>query len=199
MEDLFEKGTYTAQQSKNGALIAMDEYIIERTLNGFKIQSDNVTFGQNGFRQRAEMLVDDQWMMQHLHVVVDDKRIELNASIDKEQVRIIQNQERKEINKLIPLHISRYFFIYSGALVIPLIWLRGFDFKSFEKIQYQLLPAGLAEVMQIKKTNVSDTLHFSLNVQLGEINDFINIETDCTGKVILYESALSKLIIKPQS
>jgi len=198
MGELFEKGTYTAQYGETGALIAMDEYIIGRTSDGFKIQSNNNIFGQNGFRQLAEIEVDDQWMMQRLHIAVVDKNIELNANFDNGSVRIIQSHEQKEVSKLIPLQFSQYIFIYNGALVIPTVWLRGFDFNSFEKTQYQLLPAGMAEVKQIKQTNESDRLHFSLNLQVNGITDIVNITTDYAGKVILYESALSKLRIKPQ-
>lgn len=198
MDGLLEKGTYMAQQGETGALIAMDEFVIEKIPTGFKIQSDNVIFGQNGFRQCAEMFVDDQWMMHHLHIVVNDKNIELNATVDNGNVKITQRQEQTEITKVIPLQFNRYFFIYNGALVIPLIGFRGFDFTAFEKMQYQLLPAGLAEVMQIRQTDVSDRLHFSLTIQIGEITDFIKIQTDRAGKILVYESALSKLIIKPQ-
>jgi uncharacterized membrane protein len=69
---------------------------------------------------------------------------------------------------------------------------------TFEKIQYQVLPVGTAEVMQIKQPNGSDFLHFSLHMQMGGITGLIRIKTDRAGKILLYESALSKLIIKPQ-
>ena len=199
MDELFEKGAYVAQYGENGPLVAMDEYIIERIPNGFKIKSDNTMFGQHGFRQCAEMTVDAQWLMQDLRVIVDDMHIELNVRIDNGSVNLTQKQGQTEETKVLPLQqLNQYFFIYSGALVIPFIWLRGFNFKVFEKVQYQLLPVGLVEVMQIKQTNESDILQFSLNIQVGEMTDFVNIKTDNKGKVLQYESALSKLIIKPQ-
>lgn len=198
MDELLEQGTYVAQQGEVGALIAMDEYRIEKAPNGYKIQSDNVVFGQNGFSQFAEMIVDDQWMMQDLHIVVNDKDIELNVTVEDRNVRIKQRQKQTEVTKEISLQFNQYFFLYSGALAIPLIWLRGFDFSFLEKMQYQVLPIGMAEVMQIKQENISDTRLFSLNIHIGEMSDFINIQTDQSGKVLLYESALSRLIIKPQ-
>lgn len=198
MNGLLEKGSYVAQYGETGALIAMDEYLIEQIPTGFKIQSDNVIFGQNGFRQCAEMLVDDQWLMRKLRVVVEEKNIELNADIDNGSFRIKQSQAQTETTKLIPLQLNQYFLIYNGALVMPLIWLRGFNSEYFEKVQFQLLPVGLAEVMQIKQSNTSDIRKFSVNIQVMDFTDFIHITTDHTGRTLLYESALSKLIIKPQ-
>lgn len=198
MEKIIEKGTYAAQYGETGALVAMDEYDVTETSNGFRIRSDNVIFGQNGFRQHAEMLVDNQWIMQQLCIVVDEKNIELNASIVNENVRIWQKHGEIEIENVIPLQGKRFFFLYSGALVIPLIWFRGFDFEVFEKTHYQLIPTGRAEVMQIPEMGDANVCHFSINMQIGEITDFIQIKTDCSGKVWYYKSELSQLIIKQQ-
>jgi hypothetical protein len=195
---LIEKGTYLAQQGETGVLVAIDEYMIEKEQNGYKIRSDNVIFGSNGFQQSAEIFVDNKWMMTYLHIEIDSQNIELTANIENGNAMITQRQRQKKIEKVIPLQLKQYFFIYSGGLIIPMIWLRGFDFLTFNKIQYQLLPIGVAEVMQIKQNKISDVLHFSLTMQIGEITDYINIKTNQEGKVLLYESAISKLIIKPQ-
>ena len=201
MDRLFEKGIYTAQYGETGALIAMDEYTIEQIPNGpngFKIKSDNVIFGQNGFRQCAEMWVDESWMMQKIHIVVDQKNIELLANVDGDNVKIWQQHGQREFEKIIPLQMNKFFFLYSGALALPFIWLRGFNYGTFEKIQYQLFPTGQAEVMQIKKEDKPTVYHFSINMYIGEMTDLTKIETDHTGKMLLFQSASTKLIIKPQ-
>ena len=51
--------------------------------------------------------------------------------------------------KIIDLQNDNYFFMYSGALIIPMIWLRGYDFNNYEKVTYQMLPSGFAEIKQL--------------------------------------------------
>ena len=82
---------------------------------------------------------------------------------------------------------DKYFFMYSGALIIPFIWLRGFDFDNYEKVTYQMLPMGFAEIKQLPDIDLDKTVrNFSLLMYVQNFTDIVKIQTDISGKTVTF-------------
>ena len=198
--DLIEKGVYVAYQGNKSAYIAMDEYFITRIPKGYLVESNNTIFGANGFQQKAELRTDDFWQMQELQVTIEALNIEMNAVVKDGTVYVRQKRQGGvEFEKNIVIQNDKYFFQYSGALIIPTIWLRGFDFDNFEKITCQMLPMGYAEVKQLPEL-ISDQgiRDFSLLMYVQHFTDIIKIQTDMSGKLLSLHSETNQLTIKTQ-
>ena len=89
--------------------------------------------------------------------------------------------------------------MYSGALVIPMIWLRGFDFDNYEKVTYQILPTGYAEVKQLHGTDsFQGVRNFSILMYIQNFSDIIKVQTDMLGKLLNFYSETNQLTIKIQ-
>ena len=158
-----------------------------------------MVFGPNGFQQKAEMYTDIQWNMERLHVAVNGMDTEMWATLTDSSIKVQQRCADNTIERIISLQNNRYFFLFHGALIIPMLWLRGLEFGQYEKTPCQILPLGYAEVTEIKGTmNDSNTREFSLMMQLNEYMDSVLIQTDNSGKVINYQSEIGHLIIKQQ-
>ena len=198
--DAIEQGVYVAHHGNNNEFIAMDEYVIMQTPSGFLVQSNNIVFGTNGFQQRAVLQTDIHWQMQKLQVASEALNVEMCASINDNKLYLQQKQPEVNFEKIIDLQIDKYFFMYQGALVIPMIWLRGFDFENYEKVTYQMLPAGYAEIKQLSDV-VSDNKvrTFSLLMYLQNFTDIVTIETDISGKLLSLHSETNNVIIKIKS
>jgi hypothetical protein len=136
--------------------MAMDEYIISRIPAGYLVESNNTIFGANGFCQKAVLRTDAHWQMQELQVTVESLNIEMCASIKDGKLYLQQKQQDAKLEKIIDLQNDKHFFMYNGAMIIPMIWLRGFDFDNYEKVTYQMLPMGY-EVLHanLRKTTFS--------------------------------------------
>jgi hypothetical protein len=193
-----EKGTYIAC-SNNGTSVSIDEYSVVSSSTGYTINSDNVVFGNNGFQQKAELRTDSKWVMQELNVRIDTLDIEMKANIQDGNLHIAYNQANGKYEKTFFFDNARFFFMYNGALVVPLIWLRGFDFDNYETVIYQMLPVGLAEVKQIRTTDLEHNIRrFSILMQIQGYADIVNVQTDMFGKVLYYQSQSNGLTVKIQ-
>jgi len=151
--NIIEKGVYEAYQGNSEMSIAIDEYTISRMSDGYHVESNSTVLGISGFQQRAILLTDDRWQMQELRITIESLDVEMTASLKEGRVYVHQKQPESDIEKIIDLQNDRHFFIFNGALLIPMIWLRGFDFSNFEKATYQMLPVGYAEVKQLHNTD----------------------------------------------
>ena len=87
--------------------------------------------------------------------------------------------------------------MYSGALIISMIWLRGLDFNNYEKVIYQMLPQGFAEVKQLSDI-VSDKeiRNFSLLMYVQNFTDIVKVQTDMFGKMLSLHSETNQLTIR---
>ena len=93
----------------------------------------------------------------------------------------------------------RYFFHYNGALIVPMLWLRGFDFDNYEKVTFQMLPAGYAEVKQLPATVYCQGARtFSVLMYVQNFIDILKIETDKLGILLSLHSESNQLTIKKQ-
>ncbi|MDR1115493.1 MAG: hypothetical protein LBL33_05000 [Tannerella sp.] len=198
--DTIEKDVYVAYHGNSAAYIAMDEYDISRISTGFLIKSNNTVFGSNGFHQKAVLQTDFHWQMQELKVDVESLNIEMLASINHGKLYLQQKQANENFEKIIDLQHEKHFFLYSGALVIPMIWMRGFDFDNYEKVTYQMLPMGYAEVKQLCDPDSGQGIrHFSIMIYLQSFVDIIKAQTDMFGKLLYYYSETNQITIKIQS
>jgi len=195
--DTFEKDVFVAYQGDNLTYIAMDEYVVYRTPSGFLVESNNTVFGVNGFQQKSVLRTDHKWQMQELQVIIESLKIELRASVTDRKIVIQQKQQDTNFEKIIDLMNDRYFFMYSGALIIPMIWLRGFDFDNYEKVTYQMLPIGYAEVKQLPETVPCKRIrNFSLLMYIQNFTDIVKVQTDISGKLLSLHSDTNQLTIK---
>jgi len=195
--NIVENGVYVASQGNNGAYIAMDEYSISQISSGFQIDSNNTIFGINGFQQKAKLRTDAHWNMQELHIIVESLKIEMNAHVNEGKLYIRQKQQDSNFEEILDLQQDKFFFMYNGALVIPMIWLRGFDFDNYEKVTYQMLPTGFAEIKQLANTaSDSNICTFSLLLFVQNFTDIVKIQTDIAGKLLSLHSETSGLTIK---
>ena len=193
-----ENNVYVAYHD-NGVCIAMDEYSISQVSSGFHIDSNNTVFGVNGFQQKAILRTDDCWQMQELKVAIESMNIEMCANVKDRKVYVQQKQQNAVgFEKIFELQNDKFFYIYSGALVIPMIWLRGFSFDNYEKVAYQMLPAGFVEIKQLTDTVSENNLRtFSLLMYLQNFTDIVKIRTDISGKILsLYSETCQLTIIK---
>ena len=78
---------------------------------------------------------------------------------------------------------------------------RGFDFDNYEKVTYQLLPVGFAEIKQLSDNIVSkkSTCDFSLLMHTQNFADIVKIQTDISGKLLFLHSETNKTTIKIKS
>ena len=197
--DTIETGTYVANQGNYGQCIAIDEYSISKISDGFLVESNNTIFGTNGFQQKAELITDFHWKMQELNIHVESLNNELHVSVNEGKVYVHQKKQDTVFKKNIDLQHKNYFFIYSGALIIPMIWLRGFDFDNCEKVTYQMLPVGFADIKQIPDTVSSNNMReFSVLMYVRNFTDIIKIRTDVSGKLLSLHSVKNQLTIKKQ-
>lgn len=198
--DTIEKDVYVAYQGNNQVYIAVDEYVISRMPTGFLVESDNTVFGVNGFQQKSTLRTNHQWQMQELKVIVESMGIEMNASAKNGKLYLQQKQNDANYEKVINLQHDNYFFMYNGTLVILMIWLRGFDFDNFEKITYQMLPTGYAEVKQIQDSvSGRNERSFSILMFLQNFTDIVKVQTDMSGKMLFFHSETNQLTIKLQT
>jgi hypothetical protein len=87
--------------------------------------------------------------------------------------------------------------VYSGALVIPMIWLRGFDFENYDKVTYHMLLGGYAEVKQLPDAVENQTIrHFSMLMYLQNYTDIIKLQTDMLGKLLSFHSETNLSTVK---
>ena len=193
-----EKDVYVAYLGNNNAYIAMDEYTISRIPSGYLVESTNTVFGNNGFQQKAELQTDHNWQMQDLKVTVESLNIEMKASVKDGKVYLRQTQQNNlSFENVIDLQYDNYYFQYNGALIVPMIWLRGFDFDSYEKVTYQMLPVGYAEVKQLPEPVTGQGIRdFSLLMYVQNFTDIIKIQTDKSGKLLSLHSEINQLTIK---
>lgn len=197
--DTVEKDVYVAYQGNSNTYIAIDEYSISRTPTGFLVESNNTVFGASGYSQKAKLSTDAYWQMQELQIRVESFNIEIVASIDDKKLYLQQKQHNANHDKIIDLHKDKHFFLYSGAMIVPFVWLRGFDFNNFEKVIYQMLPDGYAEVKQLRNTDPDqDTREFSLMMCMHNFTDIVKIKTDMFGKMLLFHSETNQITIKIQ-
>ena len=199
--DITEKDVYVAYQGNNNAYIIIDECAISQTLEGFLIESNNTVIGTNGFQQKAVLRTDQKWQMQELKVAIESMSIEMCAYVKERKVYIKQKQQDTvDFEKIIGLQNDNFFFQYSGALIVPMIWLRGFDFDSYEKITYQMLPTGYAEIKQLPNTASSQHIRsFSLLMYVHNFTDILKIQTDMCGKLLSLHSETNQVTIKLQT
>ena len=91
---------------------------------------------------------------------------------------------------------DKFFFMYSGALVVPMIWLRGFDFDNYMKVTYQMLPVGYAEIKQLPNTaSCQGFRNFSLLMYVQNFTDIVKIQTDISGKLLTLYSETNHITI----
>ena len=199
--DTIENDVYIAYQVDNGTCIAMDEFSISQISSGFQINSNNTVFGINGFQQKASLKTDFQWQMHELNIFVDSMNIEMNAIVKEGKAYVKQNKQNTVgFEKIIDLKNDKFFFQYNGALVIPMIWLRGFDFDNYKKVTYQMLPMGYAEVKQLPNTATCQEFRdLSLLMYVQNFTDIIKIRTDMSGKLLSLQSETNQLLIKLQT
>ena len=199
--DTIEKGVYEAYQGNSGVCVAMDEYNISRTSSGFLVESNNTIFGSNGFQQKAVLRTNSHWQMQELRVIVESLGIEMYAFIKERKLYLQQKQQDTNIEKIIDLQSNNYFFMYNGALVVPIIWLRGVDFENYDKVTYQMLPMGYAEVKQLYSSASfgQNMRNFSLLMYVQNFTSIVKIQTDMSGKLSFFHDEANQLIIKTRS
>ena len=197
--DTIETGIYVAYQGNNGLCIAIDEYSTSKIDSGYLVESNNTIFGANGFQQKAELRTDFHWKMQKLQVTVESMNIEMCVSVKDEKVYIHQKHQDEVFEKTIDLQNDKYFFMYSGALITPFIWLRGFDSDNCEKVTYQMLPIGYAEVKQLcGSVSDSEIRDYSLLMCVQNFMDIVKLQTDISGKLLSLHSETNQLTIKKQ-
>lgn len=196
MGDLLEKGSYAAQSGANGAVVAFDEYTIEKHEKGKIIKSENTVLGEQGFYQSAELITDNNWKPVSLLVKNPTMNLELNAEFKQGEFSFKQVVNDNVIEKSIKLINNNFILFYSGALVIPFIWLRAFDFNCFNSIEYQIIPVGRAEVLLQRQADDINTRNFNIQMTFGQQLDSIDLITDLKGRLIHYQSNLTNTIIK---
>ena len=199
--NIIENDVYVAYQGSSDVYIAMDEYSIAQISSGFLVESNNTVFGTNGFQQKALLKTDFQWKMQELKVTIDSVGLAMYASVNDGKLYLQQNKKDASFEKIIDLQHDNFFFMYSGALVIPMVWLRGFDFCNYEKVTCQMIPMGFAEIKQLSEDIVSSKLSrdFSLLMYMQNFTDIIKIQTDISGKLISLHSEVNKITVKIKS
>jgi len=190
-----EKGTYIAKAGSNGACVIIDEYTVFDNGQGFTISSQNTVLGEYGFSQNAELFTDYNWTPKKMSVKVQNSDREFLGDINGDKV-ILKNIIKETVEeKVVPLINKNIMFLFSGAIVLPFIWLRSYDFNNYDRTQYQIIPHGTSEVQQLKgSANGSRT--FNIQINIGGQIDMIRIETDNIGKMLSFESQTTKLIIK---
>ena len=136
--------------------------------------------------------------MQELQVTVEALNIEMTANVKYGKVYVRQKQRYAlDFEKVIELQNDRYFFQYSGALIVPMIWFRGFDFDNYEKVTYQMLPMGYAEVKQLPNTVSNQVVrNFSFLMYVQNFTDILKVQTDISGKLLSLQSETNRLTIK---
>jgi hypothetical protein len=195
-----EKGVYVAHQGSKEVCIAMDEYSVSRIKSGFLVESNSSVFGVNGFLQKSVLRTNIKWQMQELLVSIESMMIEMCASVKDEKMYLQQKQQDMNVEKIIDLQNDKFFFLYSGALIIPMIWLRGFDFDNYEKVTYQMLPIGYAEIKQLSNSvSVNGMRDFSLLMYMHNFTDVVKVQTDMSGKLLFFHSETNQISIKLQS
>ena len=195
--NIIENDAYIAYHGNDRAYIAMDEYSISRISSGFSVESNNTVFGTNGFCQKASLKTDFQWKIQELKITIDSFGLAIHVFVNDGKLYLRQKQHGSSFDKIIDLQNNKYFFMYSGALVIPTIWLRGFDFDSYEKISYQMLPTGFAEIKQLSGSVSGDKIrNFSLLMCTQNFTDIIKVQTDISGKILSLHSEINNITIK---
>jgi hypothetical protein len=140
-----EKGVYAAYTSLNGPVIAREAYEIFNSKNRFIIKSDITVFGENGFYQNVFIELTNNWLPLNVKINDSSNNIFLADFSNSQATFTTRRSNASDIIHTVPILNSNFFITFSGALLIPFLWLRGLKPDS-KKLSLQILPVGYAEV-----------------------------------------------------